>query len=332
MPIVDLTGTPRERAEELERTTLSAWGTLAGETKGRDRLEDLDPLRTAFQIDRDRVAGCRAFRRLWQKSTGLPLGWPARRTVGEDTVEVALLARTVARGQRLNEDLVAAIALARDFGRAPFGVAGEAALGGVASAAFEHADQSLRMVEQLEDAGRGLNLTWETRDGVVHHGAAHPGAGTPEGQLVGTIARFTARSHDLDDALNAGLLQPADLPARVAALGATHKDRVDTLIRHLAARVDGPEVGLDKRTAGAAEQLDQLMAARVDNHPTVLAAAEPAVHCLRSLTVYFLEHPGSLPPTADETQPLEVQAVDAVAGMVDAEARSRFIELFTPAT
>src|SRR5438445_6334510 len=224
--------TPRERIEEIERTTLSDRAVLSSETKGREHDEEPHPLRTAFQRDRDRVVHAKAFRRLKHKTQVFiaPEGDHYRVRLTH-TLEVSQIARTAARALGLNEDLTEAIALGHDLGHTPFGHLGEQALGPFLGRPFRHNEQSLRVVEHLEDEGRGLNLTWEVRDGIVNHTWSMPSPATLQAQLARFADRMAYVNHDIDDALRAGIVEPGDLPqGAVAVLGGSHGERIDTLV------------------------------------------------------------------------------------------------------
>ena len=174
----------RTRTEEIERLTLAPWATFSDASRGRQRPEPPDPIRPIFQRDRDRVIHCKAFRRLKQKTQVFlsPEG-DLYRTRLTHTLEVTQVARTIARALRLNEDLTEAIGLAHDLGHTPFGHAGEAVLDKLCPGGFKHYMQSLRVVDRLEKEGRGLNLSWEVRNGIVTH-TKGTWAATPEGQIV----------------------------------------------------------------------------------------------------------------------------------------------------
>src|SRR3954451_11292502 len=226
------------RVREVEERWLSPLAVRSYETRGRERPEDECRLRTPFQRDRDRIVDSKAFRRLRFKTQVFvdPEG-DHFRTRLTHTLEAAGIARGVARGLRLNEDLTEAIAVGHDLGHPPFGHAGEQALDEIlrerGAAGFRHNEHSLRVVERLERDGRGLNLTWETRDGILKHtGPVEPE--TLEGRIVRLVDRFAYINHDIDDALRAGLLEPADLPVdEIAILGDTGSRRIDTLVHDL---------------------------------------------------------------------------------------------------
>src|SRR5438876_8631784 len=230
-----MTESIRERTEEIERLIFSERAVLASESKGRDREEEPDELRTAFQRDRDPIVHSKAFRRLKHKTQVFisPEGDHSRVRLTH-TLEVSQIARTAARALRLNEDLTEAIALGHDLGHTPFGHLGEEALSPFLERRFRHNEQSLRVVDHLENDGAGLNLTWEVRDGILNHTWSMPMPATLEGQVARFADRMAYVNHDVDDAIRAGLIAPTSLPARaVAVLGGTHGERIDTLITDL---------------------------------------------------------------------------------------------------
>ncbi len=330
----------RERTEELERASLSTWATLAAETKGRDRHEEPDRLRTAFQCDRDRILHADAFRRLACKSRMVVRGDGRDRTCLVHTLEVLQLAHTIGRGLRLNEDLVEAITLGHDLGHTPFGHAGEEALSAFTPAPFRHGEQGLRLVERLGDGGRGLNLTWEVRDGIVNHTWSGAPPATPEGQVVRLANRIAGLDHDLDDALAAGLVRAGDVPREVrATLGETRSQRLTAAAEDVvAASLDDPEVQPEvqfgPRVAAAVTVLREFLVARVYLRPPARAERDRAVHCLRSIAVFYLENPSSLPEPGPDLvgDPLVVRVCDFVAGLTDRDAVEEFARRFQPAT
>ncbi|HVM00412.1 MAG TPA: HD domain-containing protein [Egibacteraceae bacterium] len=323
----------RERTEDLERASLSTWATLASGSKGRDRYEDADRLRTAFQVDRDRVLHARAFRRLKDKTqVVLSLDGGHDRVRLIHTLEVAEVARTIARALRLNEDLVEAIALGHDLGHTPFADAGEDALSVFAEGPFRHNEQSLRVVERLEAGGRGLNLTWEVRDGILNHSPGMPEPATPEGQVVRRADAIASTTHILDDAVRAGLVVPQDLPLDiVGVLGATHEQRVTTLVTDVVATsLDQPEVTMSAPVVEAHRRLEGFLTARVHQRADANAERDRAVHTLRCLAVFYLENPRELPGEHRRGGPLETRVLDFIAGMTDGEALRTFAALFLP--
>lgn len=223
--------TVRQMLEERERATLSPRATLSENTRGRDFPISPDDMRTAFQRDRDRILHCKSFRRLKGKTQVFlsPQG-DHYRTRLTHTLEVTQVARSIARALRLNEDLAEAIAMGHDLGHTPFGHAGETVLRELMDEGFEHREQSRRVVEVLERDGKGLNLTWEVRDGIEHHsGKVMPA--TPEGCCVRLADRIAYINHDIDDAVRAGVLSAQTLPRQpLRRLGQTHGERIETMI------------------------------------------------------------------------------------------------------
>ena len=209
--------TPRERSEQIERQTLSCTRPSRTPRRAATARSRQDPLRTVYQRDRDRIVHAKAFRRLKHKTQVFlaPEGDHYRVRLTH-TLDVSQIARTAARALRLNEDLTEAIALGHDLGHTPFGHLGEQALTPFLGRPFRHSEQSLRIVEFLENDGEGLNLTWEVRDGIVHHPWSMPPPATLEAQVVRFADRIAYLNHDLDDALRAGVLLPEELPAEPA--------------------------------------------------------------------------------------------------------------------
>jgi dGTPase len=236
----------RAHLEAREAAWLDPRATLSSATRGRNHPEAPDPIRTEFQRDRDRIIHAKAFRRLKHKTQVFVS--PERdhyRTRLTHTLEVAQIARTVARALRLNEDLTEAIGIGHDLGHAPFGHVGEEALDEAyrsfdSQSRFRHFEQSLRIVDQLEKNGRGLNLTWEVRDGILHHSkgrsdlmaANRSVPATLEGQVVRICDRVAYVNHDIDDAIRAGLISQTELPREcLEVLGATHSERITAMVK-----------------------------------------------------------------------------------------------------
>ncbi|MGZ8585161.1 MAG: deoxyguanosinetriphosphate triphosphohydrolase [Actinomycetota bacterium] len=326
--------TPRERTEEIERDTLSPQAALASATKGRERDEPQDPLRTCYQRDRDRIVHSKAFRRLKHKTQVFlaPEGDHYRVRLTH-TLEVSQIARTAARALRLNEDLTEAIALGHDLGHTPFGHLGEQALTPFLGRPFRHNEQSLRIVEHLEDDGRGLNLTWEVRDGIVHHTWSMPQPSTPEAQIVRFADRIAYVNHDVDDAVRAGVLAEADLPPEaVSLLGRTHAERVNTLVTDLVERTgDGREVRLSDDVFRALDVLREFLFEHVYLRDEARAEQEKAIGLVRALFAYFLDHPDRVPEEYHRAPgDLPTRVADYIAGMTDRFALRIYEQLFLP--
>ncbi len=325
--------TPRERSEEIERETLAPWATLVEESKGREHVEPQDTLRTAYQRDRDRIVHCKSFRRLKHKTQVFlaPEGDHYRVRLTH-TLEVSQIARTAARALRLNEDLTEAIALGHDLGHTPFGHLGEQALTPFLGRPFRHNEQSLRIVEHLENDGRGLNLTWEVRDGIVNHTWSMPSPSTPEAQVVRFADRIAYVNHDVDDAIRAGVLTEKELPsAAVEALGGDHGRRIDTLVSDLVSTSAGREVRLSEDAFRALDVLRDFLFDRVYLRDEARAEQDKAVGLVRSLFAFYLEHPEQIPDEYHRAPgDLPTRVADYIAGMTDRYALRTYERLFLP--
>jgi len=328
----------RQRTEDYERAGLSTWATLSVDTKGRERVESLDPLRTVFQQDRDRIVHAEAFRRLADKTQAFigpsdRLGDGRGRVRLTHALEVTQVARTIARALRLNEDLVEAIALGHDLGHTPFGQAGEEALSVFTDESFRHQEQSIRVVEVLERGGAGLNLTWEVRDGILNHPGTMPPPATLEGQAVRVANRIAVLTHDLEAAVRAGVLAESAVPQPITtALGRTHGERVATFVEDVVSgSIDQPQVRQGQWLDEVGAELQAFLSAAVHERATARTQRDKAVHCLRSLVVYSLENPALLPPPVRTDDPLAVRVLDEVSGMTDGRALAEFERRFLPA-
>ncbi|MCC6729370.1 MAG: deoxyguanosinetriphosphate triphosphohydrolase [Chthonomonadales bacterium] len=345
--------TPRERQERWENEYLAPWAARAAGSRGRVNPESPDPVRTLFQRDRDRILHSKAFRRLKHKTqVFIDPEEDHFRTRLTHTLEVAQIARTVARALRLNEDLTEAIALAHDLGHAPFGHAGEEALDAVyrefvPSAGFRHYEQSMRVVEILEvhGEGPGLNLTWEVRDGIANHSKGRldlcddfgARAATLEGKAVRIADRVAYVNHDIDDAVRARLISPSDLPAEpIALLGETHSERIGAMVIDIVATSDGKaDVGMSPAVSAATDALKEYLFEAVYWNPrggrTELEKAQRVVSDLFHLYMARPERMGlGEGPTRMDTAELAQAVCDFVAGMTDRYAVSRFARDFLP--
>jgi dGTPase len=330
----ETSGDPREQSERIERDTLSPRAVLASDSKGRERPEPPDALRTCFQRDRDRVVHSKAFRRLKHKTQVFlaPEGDHYRVRLTH-TLDVSQIARTAARALRLNEDLTEAIALGHDLGHTPFGHLGEQALTPFLGRPFRHSEQSLRVVEHLENDGEGLNLTWEVRDGIVHHPWSMPPPATLEAQVVRFADRIAYLNHDVDDAIRAGVVDPGELPAgALDVLGHTHSDRIRTLVTDLVREsADRPDVQLSAPVFRALDELRDFMFEQVYLREGAREEHEKAVKLLRDLVGYFLEHPDDMPPEYHRAPgDLPTRVADYVSGMTDRYALRTYERLFLP--
>src|SRR5215210_3558543 len=325
---------PRERTEAIERETLSPHAVLAAESKGRERAEEPDALRTCFQRDRDRIVHAKAFRRLKEKTQVFlaPEGDHCRVRLTH-TLEVSQIARTAARALRLNEDLTEAISLGHDLGHTPFGHLGEQALSPFLGRPFRHSEQSLRVVDYLERDGEGLNLSWEVRDGIVNHPWSMPPPSTLEAQIVRFADRIAYINHDVDDALRAEVLRFDELPRRaIDVLGHTHPSRINRLVGDLVEASEGrPEIGLSEEVFRALDEVRAFMFDRVYLRDSARAEQDRAISLVRSLFSYYLEHPDEVPEEYHRAPgDLPTRIADYIAGMTDRYALRAYEQLFLP--
>ena len=324
----------RKEQEELEETLLSPYATRSKNSRGRERFEEPCDVRTAFQRDRDRIVHSKSFRRLKHKTQVFiaPEG-DHYRTRLTHTIEVSQVARTAARALRLNEDLTEAIALGHDLGHTPFGHAGEETLNELLPDGFKHNEQSLRVVDYLEGNG-GLNLTWEVRDGILHH--TGPGVpATPEGQLVRICDRMAYINHDIDDALRGGIIRPEQLPPEETAyLGATGSERLNTMIRDLINNSWGKQqIAVSKELAEVMENLRKFLYDNVYIGSTAKLEERKTKIIIKMLYNYWTEKPQELPPEVRVQSlkyGLERSICDYIAGMTDQYIITVFRELFVP--
>jgi len=329
--------TIREELEALEHTQLDRRAAFADETKGRLRQEEprAEDVRTAYQRDTDKIVHSKAFRRLMHKTQVFlrPEG-DHYRTRMTHTLEVARIARTVTKALNLNEDLAEAVAMGHDLGHTPFGHAGEIALSEAMGQPFCHNEQSLRVVDILENDGEGLNLTYEVRMGILGHtGARIPE--TMEGQIVRWADRFAYVNHDVDDAIRAGILAREDLPKFVLkTLGDTHSGRINTLVCDMI--VTSREAGnitLSNPVEKALGELREYLFERVYRNPVAKGEEAKAKDMLKRMYEYYYNHPEALPEDFQPQMSLEGMGrtvCDYIAGMTDNYAVSKFTELFIP--
>ncbi len=325
----------REHTEQLERSTLSPRACLSSESKGRPVDIEPCPMRTCFQRDIDRVIHCKSFRRLKHKTQVFlqPEG-DHYRTRMTHTLEVARIARTMARALRLNEDLTEAAALAHDLGHTPFGHAGERALSRVVEGGFRHFEQSLRVIDRLENGGEGLNLSYEVRRGVVCHSYGEV-AETLEGQLVRYADKIAYINHDIDDAMRGGIIYPTDIPVHISqVLGFTHGERIDTLTMDIVENSrEGDMICQSEPVAKAMAELKQFMFDSVYFNPRAKGEEGKAEDMVCLLFDYYVKHQDKLPPEYQDILVREgaVRAVtDYIAGMTDTYATELFGQLFIP--
>lgn len=336
----------REQLEQREREFLAPQASKSADSKGRLRVEPQDPIRPVFQRDRDRIIHSKAFRRLKHKTQVFfaPRG-DHYRTRLTHTLEVSQIARSIAKVLRLHEELTEAIALGHDLGHTPFGHAGERVLAELVPGGFEHYEQSLRIVDVLERDGRGLNLTWEVRDGIARHSKGKHGlpvgapaehrASTMEGQIARVADIIAYVNHDIDDAVRAGLLRVEDLPAApVGVLGRTHSARIGTMVTDVVLRT--LEAGLSE-VRMSDEVLEATLALRgflfesVYENQIATAEFKKATGILGGLWEKVHERPHEfLDERTVRDEGLDAAARDFLAGMTDRFAISLFEQLFIP--
>lgn len=325
----------RERMEKEEEQCLSAKAVCSNDSKGRTLPESPCPWRTCFQRDRDRILHAKAFRRLGHKTQVFlaPEG-DHYRTRLTHTLEVAQVARTIARLLRLNVDLAEAISLGHDLGHTPFGHAGEAALDALLPEGFRHNEQSLRVVDCLERTEHpfpGLNLTWEVRDGILRHtGGEKPE--TWEGRVVRLADRIAYLNHDIDDAVRAGILAEEALPAQaVHTLGTTYSRRLSSWIADVVrTSLFHGEIRQSDLVAQATSELREFLFAHVYVGSTAKAEEAKVALMIRALHDYLVEHPDGLPDAAEGD--IQRRVADYIAGMTDRFAIGEFNRVYIPSS
>jgi dGTPase len=334
----------REMLEKIEYDTLAPRAAKSAETRGRDRHEPEDDLRPSYQRDRDRIIHCKAFRRLKHKTQVFlaPEG-DHYRTRLTHVLEVTQIGRTIAKSLRLNEVLTEAIGLGHDLGHSAFGHAGESALNKLVKGGFDHYRQSVRVVEVLENDGKGLNLTIEVRDGILKHSKGEKGellrkrprsrALTLEGDIVRISDIIAYVNHDIDDGIRAGLLTENDIPKEIrTTLGRTGSARIDRMVRDVIASTlacDYEAISMSPEVLQALEELRTFMFQNMYLIPTVRSEFEKAQKTLTALFQYVIAHPQEF-FDGQPDEPLERLAIDFIAGMTDRYAINLYEKLFVP--
>jgi dGTPase len=338
--------TIREALEQRERETLAPQAARSAESRGRLRPEPEDDVRPAFQHDRDRIIHSKAFRRLKHKTQVFfaPAG-DHYRTRLTHTLEVSQIARTIAKVLRLHEELTESIALGHDLGHTPFGHAGERVLDQLVPGGFRHYEQSLRIVDVLENDGAGLNLSWEVRDGIGRHSKGKRGspvgvdpakrAATLEGQIMRVADLIAYVNHDIDDAVRAGVLHPGELPEEpVRVLGSTSSDRIARMVKDVVTETQGgglSEIRMSEPVLEATLALRSFMFEHVYENEVATAEFKKATGVLGGLWDKVRERPGEfLDRRIIDSEGLDVAAKDFVAGMTDRFAVTLFERLFIP--
>jgi dGTPase len=336
----------RHQLEAREREILAPQAAKSAESRGRLRAEPDDDVRPAFQRDRDRVIHCKAFRRLKHKTQVFfaPAG-DHYRTRLTHTLEVSQIARTIAKVLRLHEELTEAIALGHDLGHTPFGHAGERVIDALMPGGFNHYEQSLRIVDKLENDGQGLNLTWEVRDGIAKHSKGKSGApvgmpadlrsSTIEGQIMRVADLIAYVNHDIDDAVRAGILKTEDLPKElVGVLGASSSARIGTLVKDVVTETMAGGLTEIRMSADILEAVLALRSFLFDAvYENAIATAEfkKASGILSGLWEKVRERPAEfLDQRTIEAEGLDAATRDFIAGMTDRYAVRLFEQLYIP--
>lgn len=327
--------TVRNRLEAEEKLRLSPYATLSTNTKGRNMPIEPCVLRTDFQRDRDRIIHCKSFRRLKYKTQVFlsPMG-DHYRTRLTHTLEVSQVARSIARSLRLNEDLAEAIALGHDLGHTPFGHIGESSLSKLMYEGFNHNAQSKRMVEKLENDGKGLNLCAEVVDGILcHSGSNEPE--TLEGWCVRRADRIAYINHDIDDAIRGGILKPFELPRRcLQVLGKSHGERINTMILDIVqTSANQPFVRMSRDVSDASDELRSFLFEHVYHDDWRHKEEERCDYIISALFTHYCAHPEQLPNEYLEIfyiDGAERAVCDFIACMTDRYAIDQFNKIFVP--
>lgn len=327
----------REEQEKREHLIFSPYASFSDESRGRDRDEEPCPMRTIYQRDRDRIIHCKAFRRLKHKTQVFlaPEG-DHYRTRLTHTLEVAQIARSIARALNLNEDLTEAIALGHDLGHTPFGHAGERTLNSLCPMGFAHYRQSIRVVEFLEKDGQGLNLTWEVRDGILNHRTSGDPS-TLEGKAVRLSDKIAYINHDIDDGIRAGILKESDIPSEYTdVLGNSTKERLNTMISDIIMNSIGKnDLVMSEPVRKAMTELRKFMFESLYLNPTAKSEEAKADKLITELYRYYVANTDKLPDTYKrfitefDERPEQV-VCDYIAGMSDQYSISKFQEIFVP--
>jgi dGTPase len=338
--------TIREQLETREREFLAPQAARSAESQGRLRPEPEDPIRPVFQRDRDRIIHSKAFRRLKHKTQVFlaPTG-DHYRTRLTHTLEVSQIARSIAKVLRLHEELTEAIALGHDLGHPPFGHAGERVIAQLVPGGFSHYEQSLRIVDVLENARQGLNLTWEVRDGIARHSKGKHGlpvgapskdrASTVEGQIARVADIIAYVNHDIDDAVRAGVLEESALPsAATRVLGHSSSQRINTMVTdvvHCTLDANLNQVAMSDAILSATLELRSFLFEAVYENPRATAEFEKAAGVLGGIWEHLQKKPEAyLDAATVASEGHDAAARDFIAGMTDRYAVALFEEIFVP--
>lgn len=325
---------PREEREFLEHYIVGSNGVLSENSRGRLTPEAECDIRTCFQRDIDRITHSKSFRRLKHKTQVFlqPEG-DHYRTRLTHTLEVSRLSRTVARALKLNEDLTEAIALGHDLGHTPFGHAGERALNNIYDGGFKHYEQSLRVVDVLEREGKGLNLCYETRMGILNHTHGAPDD-TAEATAVRLCDRIAYINHDLDDSIRAGIIRPDAVPDIIRVnCGERNSERIDSLISDLIASSTDGRLRLSEKMQSVFDFFHKYMFSDVYTNPAAKSEESKVEGILSMLYGYYTKNPEKLPAEflcVAERDGTGRAACDYISGMTDGYAMEKYGELFIP--
>ncbi|MDD6603949.1 MAG: deoxyguanosinetriphosphate triphosphohydrolase [Eubacteriales bacterium] len=325
----------REITEENERIILSPRACLSAKSRGRTAEEEECTIRTCFQRDRDRIIHCQSFRRLKHKTQVFlaPTG-DHYRTRLTHTLEVAQIARTIARALQLNEDLTEAIALGHDLGHTPFGHAGERALDKLCDSGFKHYEQSVRVTEFIEKDGKGLNLTDEVKNGILCHTKGED-AYTLEGQIIRISDKIAYINHDIDDAIRAGVMNEEDIPLELRmSLGMSKSERINNMVMNVINNSrDGDKILMSDDYWTLFNELHDFMFVAVYKNPVCKSEEVKAVAMLEKLYEHYISHPEDMPTQyriIAEKDGNERAVCDYIAGMSDNYSLKIFNQLFVP--
>ena len=334
----------RERIEEIERLILCKYAVLSCNSKGREKNEKKDEVRTCFMVDRDRIIHSKSFRRLKHKTQVYIKTWGDHyRTRLTHTLEVCQIAKTIGKALGLNEDLIEGIALGHDIGHVPFAHNGEEVLNSLLPLGFRHNENSIRVLTKLERGGRGLNLTFEVLDGILHHSGFSKEqklASTLEGQIVRYSDKIAYVNHDIDDSIRAGLLSEGDIPKELLdSIGDSHGKRIDTLVKDcIYNTLNNLDRGIKK--VSLSDEMEQNMT-KLRNYmfeniyggQILKTERSKAKFVLEQVFTYFLNNPEKMPKfylTISEKEGLHQGVADYISGMSDDYCLYLFNEIYVP--
>lgn len=324
----------REEKQIREQEFLSVYAMKSADSRGREVYEEECPVRTCFERDRDRILYCKSFRRLKHKTqVFISPESDHLQTRLTHTLEVSQIARSIASALTLNETLCEAIALGHDLGHTPFGHTGESVLNEMYPGGFEHNLQSLRVVDILENSGKGLNLTWEVRDGIKNHCSAYTPS-TLEGKITNISDKIAYINHDMDDAISMGLLKEEDFPSEyIRVLGHSNSERINTMIRDVILQSRGKNDILKSREVKeATDGIRTFLFETLYVGSDAKREEDKAKNVVRSLYEYYLRHPDRMPEEYIKRgeENMERSVCDYIAGMTDNFATETYKNIFVP--